>query len=425
MKHILTKLDNGLRLLTVPMPGLESVTVTVWVGVGSRAESDKIAGLSHFLEHMVFKGSKKRPSAKLIAEAVDAIGGEFNAATSKEWTNFYIKARSGSVDLAFDVLSDMVLNPILKSEEIEREKGVILEEMAMYEDTPMVKIGDLFEQLIFKGDSLGRDIIGFEKSVKALKRDDFERYRKSHYYAGNIVVAVAGGVDVKKAQELTKKYFSALQASGKSEEMEYEFQTKQNKPSVFLRNKKNEQGHFILGFLAGERGNKERFAEAVLASILGGGMSSRLFTEVRERRGLAYSVRTSLDRFLDTGEFISYAGVDVAKAQEAIKVVLDEHYKIAGGKHGITVKELKKAKEYIKGHLALSLEDTRDVNSFYGENELMLGKIETPDEVFAGIDKVTIADMVRRAKELFVPERVNLAIIGPFREQAVFEKIIG
>ena len=424
MKHVLTKLDNGLRLLTVPMPGLESATVTVWVGVGSRAEEDKIAGLSHFLEHMVFKGSKKRPNAKLIAEAVDEIGGEFNASTSKEWTNFYIKARSGSLDLAFDVLSDMVLSPILKAEEIEREKGVILEEMAMYEDNPAMKIGDVFEQLIFKGDGLGRDTVGFEKSVKALKRDDFERYRNRHYYAGNIVVTVAGGVDAKKAEELTRKYFSGLKTSGISEERKYGFRTQQVSPRVLVKNKKNEQGHFILGFLAGERGGKERYKEAVLASILGGGMSSRLFTEVRERRGLAYSVRTSLDRFMDTGELASYAGVDVAKAQEAIKVVLNEHLKIAGGKHGITNKELKIAKEYIKGHLALSLEDTKDVNGFYGENELMLGKIETPDEVFAGIDKVTIEDVVGRAKELFVPKRLNLAIIGPYRDQAVFEKII-
>lgn len=424
MKHILTKLDNGLRLLTVPMPGLESATVTVWVGVGSRAEEDKIAGLSHFLEHMVFKGSKKRPSAKLIAEAVDEIGGEFNASTSKEWTNFYIKARSGNLDLAFDVLSDMVLNPILKAEEIEREKGVILEEMAMYEDSPMMKIGDVFEQLIFKGDSLGRDIVGFEKSIRSLKRDDFERYRNTHYYAENIVVTVAGGIDSRKAEELTRKYFSGLKASGKSEEKKYRFRVNQKSPRVFVKNKKNEQGHFILGFLAGERGTGERYKEAVLASILGGGMSSRLFTEVRERRGLAYSVRTSLDRFLDTGEFVSYAGVDVTKAQEAIKVVLEEHYKIAGKKHGITPKELKKAKEYIKGHLALSLEDTRDVNGFYGENELMLGKVETPDEVFAGIDKVSIEDVVARAKELFVPQRLNLAIIGPYKGESAFEKII-
>lgn len=424
MKHVLTKLDNGLRLLTVPMPGLESATVTVWVGVGSRAEEDKIAGLSHFLEHMVFKGSKKRPSAKLISEAVDEIGGEFNASTFKEWTNFYIKARSGNLPLAFDVLSDMVLNPILKAEEIEREKGVIVEEMAMYEDTPIAKIGDVFEQLTFKGDSLGRDIIGFEKSVRSLKKDDFVRYRDTHYYAENIVVSVAGGVEPKNVLKLAREYFSSLKPSGKKEERDYQFKSKQSKPQVLVHSKKKEQAHFILGFLAGERGNKDRFTEAVLGSILGGGMSSRLFSEVRERRGLAYSVKTSLDRFADTGEIASYAGVDVPKAEEAIKVVLDEHHKLASGKKEITARELKKAKEYIKGHLALSLEDTRDVTYFFGESELMLNKIETPENVFAGIDKVTIGDVVNQAKKLFVPERLNLAIIGPFKDKGVFERII-
>ena len=424
MKHILSKLNNGVRLLTVPMPSLESVTVTVWVGVGSRSEEDKIAGISHFLEHMVFKGSKKRPSAKLIAEAVDAIGGEFNASTFKEWTNFYIKARSGNLSLAFDVLSDMVLNPILKAEEIEREKGVIIEEMAMYEDTPIAKIGDVFERLIFKGDSLGRDIIGSEKSVRSLKKDDFLRYRDTHYYAENIVVSVAGGVDSKNVLELAQKHFGSLKPSGKREERQYKFKPKQDKPLVLLRSKKNEQAHFILGFLAGERGNKDRFTEAVLASILGGGMSSRLLSEVRERRGLAYSVKTSIDRFADTGEIVSYAGVDVLKAEEAIKVVLDEHMSLASGKKEITAKELKKAKEYIKGHLALSLEDTGNVSYFFGESQLMLNKVETPEEIFAGIDKVTREDVVSRARELFVPERLNLAMIGPYKDKGVFERII-
>src|SRR4030065_1580881 len=177
MDYQLDKLSNGIRVITVEMPTLESATVTYWVGVGSRFEHESVSGLSHFLEHMVFKGSKKRPSAKEISEAIDSIGGEFNASTSKEWTNFYIKARTGNLDLAFDVLSDMVLNPLLKAEEIEKEKGVIVEEIAMYEDTPMMKIGDVFEQLIFKGDNLGRDTIGTEKSVRSLKRDDIERYR--------------------------------------------------------------------------------------------------------------------------------------------------------------------------------------------------------------------------------------------------------
>src|SRR3989344_2559429 len=193
MDYKLDLLSNGIRLITVELPNLESTTVSFWAGVGSRFESAGVSGISHFLEHMSFKGSKKRPSAKEISEAVDAIGGEFNAATSKEWTNFYIKARSANLDIAFDVLSDMVLSPILKEEEIEREKGVIIEEIAMYEDTPMFRIGDVFEQLIYQGNSLSWDIAGTVKTVKAIKKGDFVRYRKVHYYADNIVLTVAGG----------------------------------------------------------------------------------------------------------------------------------------------------------------------------------------------------------------------------------------
>lgn len=424
MDYKRTELANGLRVVTVPIPSLESATVTVWVGVGSRAEEDKIAGISHFLEHMVFKGSKKRPTARAISEAVDEIGGEFNAATSKEWTNFYIKARSGKLDLAFDVLSDMVLNPLLQKAEIEKEKGVIVEEMAMYEDTPIMKIGDIFEQLIFTGNSLGRDIIGTPKSVRGIKRDDFERYRNRHYYAENIVVTVAGRVKEKDTLALSEKYFGGLKKSGLSEERKYKFENVQKNPRVLLKTKKNEQAHLILGFLAGKRGDKERFPEAILGAILGGGMSSRLFSEVREKRGLAYSIKTSLDHFVDTGEFASYAGVDIAKAEEAIAVMLDVHYKLANNGSEITEREFNKAKEYLKGHLALSLEDTKDVNYLFGENELMLGKIETPENIFEEIDKVKVEDIYSLARKLFKPDRLNLAIIGPYNNPARFERII-
>ena len=267
MNYKLSRLKNGVRVLTVPLPKMESATLTVWVGVGSRYELDRVAGISHFLEHMVFKGSVKRPSAKLIAEAVDSIGAEFNASTSKEWTNFHIKARAGVMDIAFDVLSDMVLRPILKPEEIEREKGVIVEEIAMYEDTPVAKIGDVFEQLIFKGTSLGRDITGTKGTVREIKRNDFAKYRGEHYFAKNILITVAGGIDSKNALELTNKYFSSVSSGKKSK---IEISKKQKKPQVLLHSKKKEQAHFILGFLGNKRDNKDRFTEAVLASILGG-----------------------------------------------------------------------------------------------------------------------------------------------------------
>ncbi len=422
MDYKLKKLSNGLRLLTVEIPGMESSTVTVWARVGSRVETKKIEGMSHFLEHMVFKGSKKRPSAKEIAVAVDVMGGKSNAATTKEWTCFYIKARNESLPMAFDVLSDMVMNPLLKEEDIEREKGVILEEMAMYEDTPMLKIGDLFENLVFTGNSLERDIIGTQESVKGVNRSDFVNFRKAHYGANNLLITVAGGFKREQILKLAEKYFGDLKKIKRGEIVK--FKTNQKKPRVLLSSKKKDQAHFILGFLGNPLGSKDRFVELVLATLLGRGMSSRLFTEIREKRGLAYAVATSRENYLDTGYIRTYAGVDVKRVDEAIKVTLDEHYKLASGIKKISESELKKAKEYIKGHIALSLEDTEQVSLFFGIKEIILEKVETPEDVFKGIDKVSIDDVLRVAKKLFVPEKLNLAIIGPYKDQERFEKII-
>lgn len=419
-KHTLT---NGLRVVTVPMPSLESVTVTVWVKTGSRLEDQKINGISHFLEHMVFKGSSKRKTSKEIAEAVDKIGGEFNAATSKEWTNFFIKARKDNLEKAMDVLSDMVLSPLLRKKDIEREKGVIVEEIAMYEDMPMLKVGDVFEETIFAGNTLGWDIAGSEKTVRSITRKDFLQYRDIHYDAQNIILTVAGGVNEKEVNALANKYFSTLKKETKKIKIN-KFIPSQQRPLITVKNKKNEQAHLILGFLGGERGSKDRFTKALLSTILGGGMSSRLFTEIREKRGLAYTVKTSVESFIDTGYIATYAGVDPGKAQEAVKVALDQHYGLAAGKYKIDSGELAKAKEYLKGHLALALEDTREVNDFVGEQELFLGKIETPAEIFKAVDKITAGQIVDLAKRYFVPGKMSFAVIGPFADQSVFAKIL-
>jgi len=426
MDYKLRRLSNGLRILTVPMPSLESATVTVWVKTGSRNEDERVGGISHFLEHMVFKGSKKRPSAKEISEVVDAIGGEFNAATSKDWTNFYIKSRAGSLETAFDILSDMVLSPLLEAAEIEREKGTIIEEIRMYEDTPMYRIGDVFEQLIFEGNSLGWDIAGTEESVKEIKRDDFVKYRNLHYHPENILVTVAGGIDEKNVLELVEKYFSRLKISTSAKTLadKQNFKADQNRVRIKLYPKKKEQAHFILGFLTDGRGYKNRFAQSVLSVILGGGTSSRLFLEVRERRGLAYSIRTSVDRYQETGYIGTYAGVDPKKADEAVAIILEQSYGIARGRFPISSRELQKAKEFLKGHLALALEDTKDVASFFGEQALFLPEILTPEEIFKKIDKVDVEQVLSEAKRLFVPERLNLAIIGPYNNDNKFEKLL-
>lgn len=424
MKFNINKLQNGLRVLTVPMPSLESVTVTVWVKTGSRNEDKRINGISHFLEHMVFKGGAKRPGAKLISEAVDSIGGEFNAATNKDWTNFYIKARPKNLETAMDVLSDMVLTPILDKEEIEREKGTIVQELNMYEDNPMMKIGDVFEELIFEGNSLSWDVGGKEKSVRSVMREDFVKYRDMYYYPENMLVSVSGGVTREVAVAMAKKYFGKFNSTQKSTFKGPSFKATQKKPQLKLKTKKNEQAHFILGFLGDGRNYKNKYVQSVLSSILGGGMSSRLFIEVRERRGLAYSVRNFMDRYQDTGYIATYAGVDPKKVEEAVSIVLEQCYGLASGKFLITDKELSKAKEYLKGHLALGLEDTQAVGEFFAFQDLFSDVVRTPEDVYKKVDEVTIASVVAEAKRLFVRNHLNLAIIGPYTKSSRFLKLL-
>lgn len=420
MNYKIHKLASGLKVLITPMPSLESVTTTIWVKTGSRNEDKRTAGISHFLEHMVFKGSTKRPSAKAISEAVDAIGGEFNAATSKDWTNFYIKASKNNVETAIDVLSDMVLNPLLNDEEIKREKGTIIQEIAMYEDTPMMKIGEVFEGLTFAGNQLGEDTAGTPKTVKGIKRNDFINYRKLHYFPENMLLTIAGGISEDSALKLAKKYFSEFPSSKTLTFKGETFKGLQKEAQVKIQHKDSEQAHFIIGFMGDPRSYKNRFVQSVLAAVLGGGMSSRMFIEVRERRGLAYSVRTSIERYQDTGYIGTYVGTDPAKAEEAIKVVLEQYYGLAKGKLQVSKEEMDKAKGYIKGQLALSLEDTGAVNSFFGESMLFLNKALTPDEIIKKIDAVTLEDIDKEAKRLFNPEKLNLAIIGPFKDRKKF-----
>ena len=429
MDYTKTKLSNGLRVITVPMPSHESVTVTLWVKAGSRDEEKRLNGISHFFEHMAFKGSKKRPTARKVSEAIDSIGGEFNAGTSKEWTNFYVKCRNTHIKIAFDVISDMILNPILDNKEIEKEKGVILEEIALHEDTPVMKIGDLFEELIFEGSPLSRDISGTPESVKAMVRNDILRYIKEHYFAGNILLTVAGRIEEKEVFKLAGQYFAYLKsktrlAARQGQSGSKELLNKQLKPKVKLKTKKSDQAHLIIGFRGYGKGKSSRFAEAILATILGGGMSSRLFLEVRDKRGLAYSIATSSDHYKDSGYFATYAGVALNKIEEAIKVILSEHKKLQNSKTLISKEELKKAKEFLKGHLALALEDTKDINYFFGEEELLLGCILTPEDVFEKVNKVTIEDVVAVAKDLFKTEKLNLAIIGPYEDKQKFVKLI-
>lgn len=423
MEYKLQKLTSGLRVLTVPMPGLESATVTIWVKTGSRNEDPKVGGISHFLEHIVFKGSKKRPTARDISAAVDGLGGEFNATTSKDWTNFFIKAGKDNLETSMDILSDMILNPLMEKDEIEREKGTIVQEIKMYEDTPMMHIGDVFEELVFDGNQLGMDTAGSEKTVRGILRKDFVSYRKAHYHSDEMLVTIVGGINEKQALALAEKYFGEVKKSDRQSVFE-KFKNTQTEPRFKLQTKKSEQANLILGFLSEGRDYKNKFAQSILSAILGGGMSSRMFIEVRERRGLAYAVRTSFERYVETGYIGTYAGVNIEKADEAVKVILDQCYGLASKKYPVTEQELKKVKGFIKGNLALALEDTLGVSSFFADRELFKCEILTPEEVYKKLDAVTLEDVYFEAKKLFVPEKLNLAIIGPFKDEKKFVQLI-
>ena len=420
MKHTRFVLKNGLRVVVVPMPAVESVTTMVMVGVGSRYEQKSTSGISHFLEHMAFKGTKKRPTALEIATLLDGIGAESNAFTSKEVTAYHIKSAATHIDTSFDVLSDILMHSTLPEEEINREKGVILEEFNMYEDMPMRKIGDVFENLMFGNVPLGWDILGDRAIIKSATRAKFTKFMETYYSASNMTLVVVGKVSPDEVKKLAIKYFSGLK---KFDTTSYKkFVRKNSQAEVYIKTKKTEQTHFAMGVATGGLSDKkDRFALSVLSAILGGGMSSRLFYEVRERRGLAYYVRAYVDRYMDTGYLAAFAGVDNARALESIKVVHAELRRAATGDFNSA--EIKKAKEFIKGHFVLGLEDTGSVAVYYGSDELLERQIEDPSEVLEKIEKVTEADVVRVAKK-YLTQPFKLAVIGNYKDPEKFKKII-
>ena len=422
MKFQRSVLGNGLRILTIPMPSFESVTVLVMVNAGSRFETKRNNGISHFLEHMAFKGTKKRPSAIEISSLIDGIGGEFNAFTGKETTGFYIKSSSNHLDLSLDVLSDMLNNSLLNPKEIDKERGVILEEINLYEDTPARKIGDIYERLLYGDTPMGWDIAGEKDVIKKIQKEDFLSYMKSLYSADNITVVVAGGINSKKATELIEKYFGKM---SKFATLRYKKVVEdQKKPKVFLKQKKTEQAHIMIGFRTVPLEHKDHYALSVLSAVLGGGMSSRLFHEVREKRGLAYYVRTSSDHYTDCGSLVSTAGVDPKRVEEAVAVIVEQYNGISNFKFPISNEELKKAKEFLKGHFVLELEDSRAVAGFYGSQELLEKKIDSPEEIIEKIKKVTLEEVQAAAKRYFVNNGLNLAAIGNFADGQRFEKLL-
>lgn len=417
-------LKNGLQVMLINTKST-SLTTILLVGAGSRYENLKNNGIAHFFEHMAFKGSKKYPNSFVISSTVEGLGGIFNAFTSKDHTGYWIKSTAEHFPTVIDVISDMVLHPILASSEIEREKGVIVEEINMYEDTPQRRVGELFEGLLYKGNPLGFDIAGSKETVTKFDRSTFTDYIKNLYYPSNAVLVVAGGLgDKSKIKNIKSQINSKFEnwRSGKRDEYT-KIEENQTKPQMFVKYKKTEQAHFSLGFRAFSFNDPKKYPLTVLSAVLGGGMSSRLFIQVRERRGLCYYISSGSELYGDCGNFVTQAGVvnDKEKIKEAIKVILHEHKKIVKGE--ITQDELKRAKELIKGRLLLSLEDSSSVATFFGTKKLLQNQVETPEEVIKKIEKVDVDEITTLAKELFTKKALNLALIGPFKDRD-FESVL-
>ncbi len=413
-------LKNGLRVILAPLSSVMSTTAIVLCGAGSRYETKQTNGISHFLEHMFFKGTNKRPTASDISHELDSIGADYNAFTGKEATGYHIKSASKHLPMVLDMLADMLWNSKFDPAEIEKERGVIIEELNMYEDTPMRKVAEVYEALMWGNQPLGWEIGGRKENIKSIKHSDFGDLINARYAPNNMVVALAGNFKKREALALVEKHYGHQKphdVSGFLPVLE-----DQRKPAASVFYKKTDQAHLVVGVRGLKMGHADRYNAAVLGTILGGGMSSRLFINVREKRGLCYYVRADHESYLDTGTMAASAGVDLKRIDEAIKVILVEFGKIAAEK--VTERELKKAKEYIKGKVILSWEDSRTVAFAYGSDELLEGEVRSLKDYLKRIDEVTAEDIKRLAQFLFANSKLNLAVIGPFKDKDRFQKLL-
>ncbi len=421
-----SKLKNGLKVIKTPMPGTKTVTAMLILPVGSRYEHKEISGASHFVEHLMFKGTKKRPTALDLSRELDAYGAEFNAFTSQEYTAYYVKIDGTKSSLAFDLLSDMVFNSKLEEKEIEKEKGVIVEELRMYEDNPTMDIDSLFNKIIFGDVPLGRDVGGVKKTVRNVTREQLWNYYKGSYLPENFILSVAGKLD-KKTDALILKYFGNLEKNPvkkwfRAKKYQKVVWPKKNLPlekRILVKQKKIDQAHIILGFPGLRTSDPRRYVSSVLLNILGGSMSSRLFLEVREKRGLAYMVRAGSDYFRDTGTVQIQSGLDPARLGEAFKVIKKELQKIK--KEKVSKKELLDAKNNLIGHLALALEDSSTQARISAKDLVFLEKIESYQEICRKIKAVTANQIASLAQKLFDEKKMYVAAISPFSQKKIIK----
>ena len=417
--HQRTVLPNGLRVLSGAMPHVRSVSTGIFVGAGSRYEDDALAGASHFLEHMLFKGTAKRPEPPMISGAIESVGGVINASTDREATLYYTKVARDHFDVALDVLADMYAAPLLANDEVERERGVILEELAMTYDQPDALADLLIDRALWPDQPMGRDVGGTRESVGALTREQIADYHAHQYVPSNTVVAVAGAVS---HEEVVEKVGALLggERSGEALPM-HPASVPEGGVRVETSSRKTDQAHICMAVNAPSAEAEDRYAVDMLNAALGEGMTSRLFLELRERRGLAYDVHSSAMHYRDCGALVVGCGVDTSKADETVRAVREEFIK---AQEGIPEEELTRAREYAVGRLGLRLEDTRAVMGWMGGQELLRNEVRSPDEVVARIRGVTAEEVGEAARRYLGAGAYRLSVVGPYRSARRFERLL-
>ena len=407
-------LNSSLPVITKNLPGTAAFTCLVLAGAGGRYETAQQRGLSHFLEHMFFKGSQKFPSARSIAETIDAVGGEFNAFTGKEYSGYYIKVQAPKAELALNVLGDLLLHPTFPPPEIERERGVILEEYNLYQDTPMYQVGWDFENLLYGEQPLGWDQIGTKENIQRFQQKDFQEYKTALYQPDNLILALAGALPpTATLQNYLTKYFAF--PNGQKLFNFAPLKAYQPQLPVKIRSKKTEQAHLVLGALGKPAEDPQFWIQKLLAIILGGNMSSRMFLNVREKLGLCYQIQTQTDDYLDTGAVSTIAGVTLSKITQAIQAICHEYTELMS--QGVTSAELKRAQEFLKGKLTLQLEDSEAYANFLGKQALLYKHQYSVAEICQKIDTVTPSQIQTLAQEIFAPANLRLSVIGHFADK--------
>ncbi|MEN9558353.1 MAG: hypothetical protein RL141_722 [Candidatus Parcubacteria bacterium] len=422
MKPTLKRLSNNIPVILIPQKGVESMTLFVFCRVGSRYETKDINGASHFIEHLMFKGTKRRPDTQTISKTLDQYGAEYNAMTSKDFTGYYIKMDAAQTPLAIDLLHDMLFHSHYDAKELDRERGVIVEEINMYEDNPRMHIEDLLEETLFKGSTLGWNIAGPREVIKTVPREKLIAYRDAYYIPSRLTIALSGKVHP-KALALLQKTFGKVKEPAKPRDKAFEaFTAPETLAQPFsLQTKKTEQVQMALAFYGLPMGHADTDAATLLATVLGGSMSSRLFIEVRERRGLCYSINASHQPMEDTGIFSVMAGLDRSRVDEALKTIFRELKKAATAP--MKADELRRAKDHLRGKLLLAFEDSSTQADWYGKQWMFRRTLDTPEVRMRRIERVTAADIRRVARALFRPDRMARAVIGPFDSKEKLAKM--